>query len=159
MRVALITDLPFWYSKTMYLNELEKRMVQNGIDVKVFVVEPRFFKKIDLHTGIVRFLNVALLLKTLSDFDLLHINFTHLAFTFLFFRSLRLFNKPIIIHTHGFDVFTVPEISYGFRLKMVGQVFTAYSWKRANRIIAVCKKAKSEIENAGIGSEKVDVIY
>ena len=35
MRVAIITDLPFWYEDTMYLNELEKRIPGEGITTKI----------------------------------------------------------------------------------------------------------------------------
>jgi|SRR2546428_1446320 len=160
MRVALITDIPSWYSETNYLNELEKKMKETGIISKVFVVgASKTFKKIDTSTGIIRFINTIKLLKSLSDYDMFHIHFTYLASGFLFLRSLGLLNKPIIIHTHGYDVFTVPSINYGFRTKLIGQIFTNYAWKRADRIIAVCNKAKLEIEKAGIKSEKIDLLY
>ena len=48
MRVAIITDQPFWYEDTMYLNELEKRMPEEGITTNIFVVKgSKFFEKID----------------------------------------------------------------------------------------------------------------
>ena len=159
MRVAIITDQPFWYEDTMYLNELEKRMPGEGITTKIFVVKgSKFFEKID-SMGIIKFLNITKLLGKLSNFDIIHVQFSYLGFYFAFLASLRLLNKPILIHTHGYDVFTVPNVNYGLRRNSLGKFLTNYTWKRTNRIIAVCKKAKLEIEKSGINSEKINLLY
>ena len=161
MKVAIVTDLPNWYDDTMYLNELEKRLAKSGIGCKVFVIEgSKIFEKIDTNTGFFRFLNISKLLKKLSDFDIIHVQFTFpLGFGCTLLASLRLLNKPIIIHTHGYDVFTVPSINYGLRRKYLGKIFTNYTWRRANRIITVCKKAKLEIEKTGINDDKINVLH
>ena len=72
---------------------------------------------------------------------------------------MQLLKKPIVIHTHGYDVFTVPSINYGLRRKKIGRICVDYAWKRANTIITTCNKAKSEIEKTGIKAEKINVLY
>ena len=130
MRVAIITDQSFWYEDTMYLNELEKRMPGEGITTKIFVVKgSKFFEKID-SMGIIKFLNITKLLGKLSYFDIIHVQFSYLGFYFAFLSSLRLLNKPILIHTHGYDVFNVPRVNYGLRRNSLGKFLTNYTWKR-----------------------------
>jgi glycosyltransferase involved in cell wall biosynthesis len=161
MKVAIITDLPGLYEDTMYLNELEKKLPKIGIICKVFVIRgSKIFEKIDTTTGFFRFLNISKLLKNLSDFDIIHVQFTFpLGFGCTLLASLRLLNKPIIIHTHGYDVFTVPSVNYGLRRNQLGKKFTNYTWRRANKIITVCEKAKFEIEKTGINDDKINVLY
>jgi glycosyltransferase involved in cell wall biosynthesis len=161
MLVAIITDLPFLCTDTMYLDELEKRLPMIGINPKVFLVNSsKIFEKIDTKTGIIKLLTLPKLLKILSNFDIIHIQFTFpLGLGLTFLSSLRLLNKPIIIHTHGYDVFTVPSVNYGLRRNEIGRYLAHLAWKKANRIIAVCEQAKNEIEKDGIRANKIDLLY
>lgn len=161
MKVALITDIPFWAEDTNYLNELEKKMPKIGIGCKIFVINgSKIFERIDTTTGFFRFLNISKLLNKLSEFDIIHVQFTFpLGFGFTLLSSLRLLKKPIIIHTHGYDVFTVPSINYGLRRNYLGKILTNFAWRKASRIITVCKKAKIEIEKTGINNNKINVLY
>jgi len=160
MKVAIFTDLPFWYDETMYLNEIEKKLNKLGITAKIFVMgNPKtsgFFEKI----GFTQFIKILKMLKKISEYDIIHIQFTMpLGFVFSLFSSLRILKKPMIIHTHGFDVYKVPKINYGFQSKFFGRFLTKFSWNRANKIIAVCTSAKSEIKKNGIIDNKINVIY
>lgn len=105
-------------------------------------------------------LNTSRLIRRLSEFDVLHAQFTFpIGFSLAFLISLNLINKPLIVHTHGHDVFTVPSINYGVRRSRLGKFLTNYAWKRANKVLAVCEKSKMEIAHAGITADKIAVLY
>jgi glycosyltransferase involved in cell wall biosynthesis len=161
MKVAIVTDLPFLCEKTRYLNELELRLANYGICAKTFVMHGiQNFNRIRAMAGVGKIAMVCGSLDELSKFDLIHVQFTHpLGVPLSALSSLKLFNKPVIIHTHGYDVFTVPEIGYGIRRKTVGRLLTEFAWKRSSRIIAVCERARHEIERAGIDRRKIDLLY
>lgn len=160
MKVAIITLTASWYNDTMYLKELEKRLCTIGITAKVFLIEGTnalgFLNKI----GITHFLKILKMLKKLREYNIIHIQFTTpLGFNFVLFSILSLLKKPMIIHTHGYDVFTVPNIQYGLRRNFFGKVLTKFTWNRVNKIIAVCNRAKKVIEESGIKNEKIKVLY
>lgn len=157
----MLTDLPFWYTDTMYLNELEKKMPNTGIFPQIFVIKnSKIFSKIDASMGIIRFLNILKLREEMSKFDIIHVQFTFpLGNAFAILSSLKLLKKPIIIHTHGYDVFTVPNVNYGLRRNNTGRFLAHHAWNKANRIIAACKQAKIEIEKDRINGDKIDVLY
>ena len=160
MKIAILTHLPFWYTDTMYLKEVEKRLNMIGINTKVFVIEGVKASTLFNRIGLTSFLKISKILKKLSEYDIIHIQFTMpLGFNFLLLSSLSRFKKHIIIHTHGHDVFAIPNINYGLRSKIIGRVLAKYSWNRAKKIIAVCKSAKLVIEKNGINSEKIEVVY
>jgi len=160
MKIAILTHLPFWYTDTMYLKEVEKRLNMIGITTKVFVIEGLKTSTLFNRIGLTSFLKISKILKKLSEYDIIHIQFTMpLGFNFLLLSSLSRFKKPIIIHTHGHDVFAITNINYGLRSKIIGRVLAKYSWNRAKKIIAVCKSAKLVIEKNGINSEKIEVVY
>src|SRR5205085_10258315 len=60
--------------------------------------------------------------------------------------AINLLTKPVLVHTHGNDVFTVPDINYGIRRSAAGKWMSSFTWKNADKIIAVCKKSKNEID-------------
>ncbi len=160
MKIAILIHSPGWNNKTMYLNEIEEKLVKIGITAKVFVIEgqktPNIFDKI----GLTHFLKISKMKKILSEYDIFHIQFTApLGFNFTVFSTLGILKKPIIIHTHGYDVFAVPSINFGLRRKFIGKKITNFTWKKANKIITVCKSAKSEIIKDGIKNDKIKVIY
>jgi len=160
MKVAILTHSPFWYTETMYLAEIEKRLHVHGITSKVFVIggsqNPGYFEKI----GVTHLVLILKMLKKLSEYDIIHVQFTFpLGYVFSLLSSLGIFKKTLIIHTHGYDVFTVPSIKYGLRLKFIGRYITKYSWRKAQRIIAVCTSTKSEIKKNNIKSDKIEVIF
>jgi glycosyltransferase involved in cell wall biosynthesis len=160
MRIAIVSDIDFLYEDTMYLNELEKRLRSNGIDCNVFNINgAKILKRIDSATGLVRILNASKLKAQLLDYDIIHAQFSYpIGFALTLLSSLKLLEKPIIIHTHGYDVFTVPSINYGIRRNQIGRYLTEYAWKRAERIIAVCKKSEDELRNA-MTRTNIDLLY
>jgi len=161
MKIAMVTDLPFLCEKTRYLNELELRLANYGIYAKTFVMHGiQNFNKIRSMSGVGKFATVCGSLHELSKFDLIHVQFTHpLGLPLSTLSFIKLLNKPVIIHTHGYDVFTVPEVGYGIRRQVVGRLLTEFAWKRSSRIIAVCERARREIEKAGIERKKIDLLY
>ena len=161
MKVAIITDLAFWYSDTMYLKELETRLQQEGITANVFTISMNpSYEKFDAPVGFIRIFKVFKLLKKLSDYDLIHVQFSFpLGYAFTLFRSLGLIKKFIVIHTHGADVLSVPEINYGTRRKILGKLFINFTWKKADMLITVCNKTKTEIENSHIIPKKIKLLY
>jgi teichuronic acid biosynthesis glycosyltransferase TuaC len=161
MKIAVVTDIPFLYEKTMYLDELEKRLVERYIDCKVFVIRgSRIFEKVDAKTGIFRMINTARLLQQLCLYDLVCAQFTFpVGYILGVLTAIRLLRKPLLVHTHGNDVLTVPEINYGIRRGYIGRFLTNESWKRAARIIAVCERTKREIIESGVDHNKVNVLY
>ena len=159
MKIAILIHSPGWANRTMYLNEIEERLTKLGITAKVFVIagnkSPSFFDM----TGIPHFVKISKMKKKLSEYDIFHIQFTApLGLNFAIFSSLGILKKPIIIHTHGYDVFTVPSIDFGLRRKFIGKQMTKFTWGRAHKIITVCKSAKSEIVKSGIKNDKIKVI-
>jgi len=161
MKIAIITDIPFLYEDTMYLNELEKRLQKHGNNCDVFVVSgSNVFEKIDSASGIMRIIHTSRLVRKLSEYDVIHAQFTFpIGFSLALLASLRLITVPIVVHTHGYDVFTAPEVNYGIRRNRIGRFLTNYAWSRSKKIIAVCKKSKIEISASGISDEKIEILY
>ncbi len=161
MKIAIVTDTPFLYEDTMYLNELEKRLPANDIYPKVFVVRgSALFEKVDSTTGIMRMINTSRLAKELANFDLIHVQFTFpIGFALAFLSFLKFIKRPIVVHSHGYDVFTVPSINYGLRRNSIGRFLTQFTWKKVDHIIAVSKKSEAAIVNAGINERKVSLLY
>jgi teichuronic acid biosynthesis glycosyltransferase TuaC len=161
MRVGLLTDIPVLCANTMYLDEIKKGLSRENIDSRIFLINSSgIFQKIDSVTGFMRIIKASKLLSQLSDCDIIHAQFTFpMGFVFTLFSSIRILNKPIIVHTHGYDVFKVPSINYGIRRNRIGRTLTSYTWKRADRIIVVCNKAKLEIESIGIQPKRIHLLY
>src|SRR5262249_36509641 len=96
---------------------------------------------------------------------MIHVQFTFpLGFALAALASLRLLRKPIIVHTHGNDVFTVPEINYGIRRSAFGRLSSTFTWNAADKVIAVCNKSKGVLEGilgkkGGGDTEKVELLH
>ncbi len=161
MQVAIITDIPSWSDDTGYLNELEKKLPIYGIIPKIFLISNKgIYGKIGIRSYLTQLIQLTKIIKKLSKFDIIHTQFSFpLGFGCVLLKSLKLIRKPVIIHTHGVDVFTVPSINYGIRRLTLGKIFTDFAWKKADLIITTCKKAKSEIEKSGISEEKIEILY
>ena len=161
MNVAIITDLPSWGADTAYLNELEKRLPRFGITPKIFYITYNgIFEKSGFGRYFIQAINLTKALKKLSKFEIIHVQFTFpLGMGCAFLKLLKLLRKPIIIHTHGFDVFSVLGINYGLRRSTLGKFFSDFARKKSDLIIATCQKAKFEIMKSGITDEKIEVLY
>ena len=97
MRIAIITDIPMLYEETMYLAELEKRLEKLGITADVFVVNA-FRSRLEAKFSFLRLTNATALLKSIKNYDLLHIQFTFpLGFLYTSLSHLRLQKRPILI--------------------------------------------------------------
>lgn len=161
LKIAILSDNPSLYEDTMYLKELERRLTDKGFHSKVFLVNSRgAFSKIDSPTGLLRMLNSSMLVNKLCKYDILDVQFTFpIGFPLAVLSSMKLLRKPIVIHTHGYDVFTVPNLGYGVRRTSMGRFMTNFAWRHSRNIISVCKKSKSELLKAGVDSDKIDVVY
>ncbi len=161
MKVAIITDMSSWYSEGAYLNELEKKLRIKGITPKIFLITGNaFYEKTSISSYLLRVLSLTKIINKLSKFDIIHVQFAFpLGFGCSFLKFLNLLRKPVIIHTHGVDVFTVPNINYGLRRLTLGKLFTDFAWNKADLIITTCEKAKNEIFQNGIDDKKIKVLY
>lgn len=165
MRIALVTDTPFLCEDTMYLNELQKRFSNLGHEVSVFVIRASGpVASLDSSTGIIRMVKLSLMLSSLARFDVIHVQFTFpLGFALAALSKIRLLRRPLVLHTHGNDIFTVPEIGYGIRRTTSGQKIASFTWTHSDRIIAVCNKSKAEVESTlkhkSTGPDKVSLLH
>ena len=161
MKIAMLTDLPFLYQDKMYLSEIETRLKGIGFDLRVFIIKgSKIFQSVDSRTGIFRMLAAVRLMRELNKFDIIHTQFTFpLGTAMVTTVSSTLLKKPIIVHTHGYDVFNVPSIHYGLRRNNFGRFASSSTLKNAHKIIAVCKKAKTEISHIVEDDSKVELVY
>lgn len=145
----------------MYINELERRLPATGVTPNVFIIrDTKSSGRAYSATGLSRIMNIVKLKDELAKVDLIHAQFTYpIGFAPVLLSTLGILNKPIVVHTHGYDVFTVNSVNYGLRRKWVGRFLTSYTWKGSNRIIAVCAGSKTEIEKSGVNGEKIDLLY
>ena len=161
MKIAIITEHSSWIFDQGYLKELEKRLPIHGIFPKIFLIKNNgVYGKIGISSYLSSIISLIKLLPILSKFDIIHTQFSFpLGFGCSLLKFFKLLRKPLIIHTHGVDVFNVPSINYGFRRLTLGKLFIDFAWKYANIIITTCKKAKFEISNNGINDDKIKVLY
>lgn len=163
MKVALIIDQSSLVlkSKSMYVSELEGRLKSLSMNPETIVVSNcGLFQKLDPTTGIMRVLNSSKIMRAIKDYDIIHAQFTYpVGFAIAFFGTILRENISMVVHTHGYDVFSVPSINYGVRRNIIGKALTNYAWKKARRVIAVCEKACVEIANSGVPPEKIDLLY
>jgi teichuronic acid biosynthesis glycosyltransferase TuaC len=157
--LALLTDLPALSEGTMYLKELQSRLLNMGIDGQIFTISTsKNLALLDGKSGLLRMIKAAMQLRKFCSYDLIHVQFTYpIGFALSILAQFQLMKTPLLIHTHGYDVFTVPEINYGLRRSNIGKFITMSTWKNANKIVVVCKKAYSELTNLGI--QNVDLLY
>jgi len=110
--------------------------------------------KVPIH----RLLRTSLIIPSIRKYDIVHVQFTF-PIGFLLALLNGLHGKPVIIHTHGDDVFVVPSAGIGFRRSTVGKPLTNISWRATSQIIAVCKRAREEIIKAAVSQNKINVLY
>lgn len=157
MRIAAITDIPLLCTETMYLDELRKGMKELGVAVNLFSVSSSQ-STIEGKLPLQRLFHAVSLLGRLSRYNLLHVQFSF-PLGFLYAISKRVHRKPLLVHTHGVDVFSVPSVNYGLRRNFLGRLFARKTWATAPRIITVCERARKELQTAGISPQKIHVLY
>lgn len=158
MKVAIVTDSRFLCEETMYLGELKKEMKARGVSTDLLPLMDAPWSTVEGKLPIQRLLRTTLLIPTIRNCDIVHVQFTFpIGFLLSLFKYLH--GKPVIIHTHGDDVFVVPSAGIGFRRYIFGRLITKISWKTTSHIIAVCKKARAEILKAGVPRTKISVLY
>ena len=154
----MITDIPRLYEKTMYLNELEIEAERIGVEIDAFVIRTSHFFPFEAKLQVNRLLKGLSLLNEMRRYDVLHVQFT-LPFGLLFALTEGFHRKPVLIHTHGYDVFTIPSMDVGLRRIKVADFLSKLSWKATSHIVAVCEKAKQVITDEGVSPEKISVLY
>ena len=157
MNIAVVTDIPILCSRTMYLDELHKGLEQLSVDSTIFLVKGSRLL-IEGKLPLQRFLSGLMLLKKLVHFDALHVQFS-VPLGFLYAVSRKFHCKPVLVHTHGVDVFSVPSVGYGLRRNQLGRLLASQAWARASRIVTVCEKAKEELSLAFVSPQRISVLY
>ena len=158
MKILVVTDSPFLCQETMYLGELKKEMEARGVAVDLLTVITSQWSSMEGKLPIRRLLRTSLIIPTIRNYDIVHVQFTF-PIGFLLTLLHALHGKPIIIHTHGDDVFVVPSAGIGFRRSYVGRLLTRISWEATSQIIAVCERAREEIMKANVSETKINVLY
>lgn len=157
MKVAVVTDIPTLCTETQYLDLLKKRMGKFGVTIDTFLVtSPR--NKIEGKLPLQRLLGASLLLRKLVQYDFLHIQFSF-PLGFWYALSKRIHRKPLLIHTHGVDVFSIPSVGYGLRRNLLGRITTRKAWEAASHIITVCERARKELATTGVSPKKINTLY
>jgi len=158
LKVAVVTDSPGLYEETMYLSELRTEMEVRGVAVDLLTVITSQWSSLEGKVPIRRLLGTSLIIPTIRNYDIVHVQFTF-PIGFLLTLLHALHGKPIIIHTHGDDVFVVPSAGIGFRRSYVGRLLTRISWEATSQIIVVCERARAEIMKANVSETKINVLY
>ena len=154
----MVTDSPVLCEETMYLSELKKEMEARGVAVDLLTVTTSQWSSMEGKVPIQRLLGTSLIIPTIRNYDIVHVQFTF-PIGFLLALLHALHGKPIIIHTHGDDVFVVASAGIGLRRSHVGRLLTWISWEATSQIIAVCEKAREEIMKANVSETKINVLY
>jgi glycosyltransferase involved in cell wall biosynthesis len=142
----------------MYLGELKQVMKARGIAVDLISLMATPWSTLEGKIPVQRLLRTSLFVPAIRKYDIVHVQFTF-PMGFLLSLLKPFHGKPVIIHTHGDDVFAIPSAGIGFRRSGFGRLATKISWGAASEIIAVCKKAKAEIQKAGVRDTKISVLY
>jgi len=80
--------------------------------------------------------------------------------TFFYFLLAKLFRKPSIIISGGYDVANMPEIDYGHMRGGIKKIISRSVLIWASRIVCFSQFSKKEtITNAGINPDKIDMVY
>ena len=80
----------------------------------------------------------------------------HAFFTVLFSKILR---KKSIVVAGGYDVAKMPEMNYGLMNMRLWRLFSIFSFKLCDKILAVSQYTKKEaIENLNVDEEKIEVV-
>ncbi len=157
MKIAVVTDIPTLCAKTQYLDSLKKGVAKFGVNVDTFLVKASR-KKLEGKVPLGRLLGASLLLRRLVHYDILHIQFSF-PLGFWYALTKRIHNKPLLVHTHGVDVFSVPSVGYGLRRNLLGRITTRKTWETASHIISVCERARKELAASGVSPQKISTLY
>lgn len=157
MNVAVITDIPVLCTKTMYLDELRTGMRKFDVRTDLYLISGSK-SPLEGKVPIQRLLGASLLLRKVVQYNLIHVQFSF-PLGFLYAVSKIVHRKPLLIHTHGVDIFSVPNVSYGLRRNQIGRAFARQAWAGASHIIAVCETAKAVLLDAGVPPQKISVLY
>jgi glycosyltransferase involved in cell wall biosynthesis len=142
----------------MYLDELRKEMETRGVRVDLLPIMAKAWSTIEGKIPVHRLLRTSQAVATIGNYDLVHTQFTFPIGSIL--SLLKPFHRrPVIIHTHGDDVFVVPSVGLGFRRSAFGELATRIAWQTTTHIIAVCRRAKAEIRKAGVKEAKISVLH
>lgn len=154
----MITDSQFLCEDTMYLSELKKEMEPMGISIDLMPLMKTPWAALEGKLPLERAIKTALLVPAVRNCDIVHVQFTF-PMGFLLSLLRHVHGKPVIIHTHGDDVFVVTSAGIGFRRYFLGRLATKISWETTSHIIAVCRRAEEEILKTGVSPSKVSVLY
>ena len=141
----------------MYLDSLKDRLQDQGIDFALFNVSGRA-TTLEGKFPIQRLSKALLTLPQLTKYNIIHVQFTFPLGLF-YALSKRMHCKPVIIHVHGYDVFSLPSEGYGMGRTRFGRILAEGAWAEASKIIVVCNKAKRELSTRGVPPDKIDVLY
>ena len=158
MKVVVLTDLPRLYEESMYLDALEREIEKIGVEMGVFVVKIPAWLLFNAKLPMYQAFKTIYSARKLLDYDIIHVQFT-LPIGLVCTPFAVFHKRPVIIHTHGYDVFTLPSIGVGLRRIGIADSLVKLSWKATTRIIAVCEEAKREIMRAGVDEKKIEVLY
>lgn len=158
MKVVVLTDLPRLYEETMYLSALEKEIEKTGVDMGILVVKIPTWLILNTKLPMYQAFKTIYSARKLLDYDIIHVQFT-LPMGLVCTPFAVFHKRPVIIHTHGYDVFTLPSVGVGLRRIGFADFLSKLSWKATTRIIAVCKEAKREIMRGGVDEKKIEVLY
>jgi glycosyltransferase involved in cell wall biosynthesis len=106
-----------------------------------------------------RYANPATVAKAVRQADLVFGWFASWH-TLLPFTFARLFGKPSVLVTGGFDTANMPEIGYGYQRGGATKRFASSIIRSATRLVAASEYARDEVvRNVGVRPEDVSVVY
>ncbi len=80
--------------------------------------------------------------------------------TFWPFTFARLFRKPSVLVTGGFDTANLPEIGYGYQQGGVAKPLARWIIRSATKLVTNSEFTRDEVaRNVGVDSDRVSVVY
>lgn len=147
------------YGNSMYLSQLEMGLKSRKAWADVFVIRTST-GILESRISLKRTIHAVALKRELEKYDVIHIQFTFpIGLVCSLLRKLGLLSAAIIIHTHGYDVLTVPEVGYGLRRTAFGCLAAKQAWQHASKIITVCRETARRVAIAGVTSDKIEILY
>ncbi|MCW3980155.1 MAG: glycosyltransferase [Candidatus Bathyarchaeota archaeon] len=159
MKISILTDNPVLYGNSMYLSQLEMGLKSRKAWADVFVIRPST-GILESRISLKRTIQAVALKRELEKYDVIHVQFTFpIGLVCSLLRKLGLLSSAIIIHTHGYDVLTVPEVGYGLRRTALGCFAAKQAWNNASKTITVCRETARRVAIAGVASDKIEILY
>ena len=158
MKAIVLTDLPRLCDENMYLDSLVEEMEKLGVGIDIFLVRLPTWLLFKEKLPIYQALQTVCSARKILDYDIIHVQFT-LPFGLVCAPFAVFHKRPVIIHTHGYDVFTLPSLGIGLRRIGFAHLLSKLSWKATTRVVAVCQEAKREIMREGVDETKIEVLY